>query len=426
MVDVLTLRRARKGDSRAVFGVLVSAFDLKRGTRPWREKRDLVQHHPQEFMVMERQGTIVATLHIRPQYLRVGRAKILKADVGEVAVLKGLQGRGLGTRLMAGCVERLRKEGFHISRLGGLNEFYSRFGYVPFPRRYYVFPLEPSRAGARVLRPKDFLPRLDREEDSIRPFDPRRDLRRCQELYEEFNACRSGSVVREELKTEDSLAEPDPGSMSIVFQDKGVITGYVMASQHDHEDSPFEGRVRIWDAAFERGESGGRAFKALMAHLLRRAADQRVMRVTARLPFDPHLQNLLIEAGLPFVLEELQSAPASNMLLLVNLKALLESIGAELTDRLSLAPSHEGFTLRFEVGRQQATLRILRSSVEVVDDEGADAVVSCGTGAFLRWVLGIRGFAEWQEGVDKSLDQSQASVLAALFPSSPCASGPWG
>ena len=58
--------------------------------------------------------------------------------------------------------------------------------------------------------------------------------------------------------------------------------------------------------------------------------------------------------------------------------------------------------------------------------EDADARLVCDTGTFLRWTLGLNGFAEWKAGVAHTLTREQEQLLAVLFRREPCASGPWG
>jgi len=420
----VVLRPASKDDAEGIFRVLASAFRLEEGTGRWQHKRSLAYGRTERFLVMERAGEIIATLVISPDWLRIGTAKVLKGDVGEVSVLRELHGQGFGTQLMQGCVRYLRENGFHLSRLGGLNRFYARFGYVPFPRRYYEFLLTEARAGASVIPPENLFLLTPEQEQRVRLYYPHRDWQRRNELYDHFNENRSGSLVKEHGSTPPPVSEPDPDSLNFVYEEGSQIHGYLFASEHPEEHSPFEAKVRIGDVAFQLDKPG--AFKTLMRYVLRAAAQRGVQRVTARLPFDPLIQRLLTEAAVPFSLRELQGAPASNMMLLVDLRGLLQAIASELTRRRAGAPPCPPFSLRLQVGEQSAALAVESSSVEPIDDEEADSQLSCDAIAFLRWTLGLSSFDEWQEGVVHNLTREQERVFSALFRREPCASGPWG
>jgi hypothetical protein len=212
--------------------------------------------------------------------------------------------------------------------------------------------------------------------------------------------------------------------LRFVYERDGVVWGYLFATEYDEEPSPFEAKVTIGDVAFDTGQPG--AFLGLMRYTLREAVRRGAYRVTARLPFDPRIQQLLTEAALPFSLQELQSAPASNMLLLVDLRGLLDAIAPELERRQANAAPCPPFRLKLRVGDQTAALAAGGASVQVAADEHSDAHLECDTATFLRWVLGLNGFTEWQVGVTHPLDAGQARLLGALFPREPCASGPWG
>lgn len=418
------LRPASMDDADSIFRVLVSGFRIAENTDRWNHIRNMAYGSTEQFLVIEKAGEVIAALVIWRHWLRIGTVKVLKGDIGEVAVLRELQGQGLGTQLMQGGVNHLRENGFHLSRLGGLNRFYARFGYVPFPRRYYEFLLTGAHAGADIIPPERLIALSPEQERRVRLYYPHRDWQRRDDLYEHFNQNRSGSLVRSRSVAQPSVSKPDPDSLNLVYEENGRVVGYLFASEHAEEHSPFEAQVRIGDVAFQTDKP--EAFKTLMCYVLREAVRRGAQRVTARLPFDPLVQKLLTEAAVPFSLRELQSAPASNMMMLVNLPGLFEAIAPELTRRYSGIPPCPPFSIRIQVDEQAAALVVKPSSVEPTDDRQTDAQLSCDANTFLRWTLGLNGFDEWQTGVIHNLTGEQARVLAALFRREPCASGPWG
>jgi len=418
------LRAASIDDAEGIFRVLASGFRLEEGTGKWQKMRKIAHGQTERFLVLEKAGEVIAALVVLQHWLRIGTAKVLKGDIGEVSVIRELQGRGYGTQLMQGCVRHLRENGYQLSRLGGLNRFYARFGYVPFPRRYYEFLLTGSHAGATIIPPEHLISLNPEQEQCVRLYYPHRDWQRRYELYERFNQNRTGSLVRGRSTTQPSVSEPDPNSLNFVYEKNGSVVGYLFASEHPEEHSPFEAKVQIGDVAFQTDKP--EAFKTLMSYVLRAAAQRGAQRVTARLPFDPMIQKLLTEAALSFSLRELQSAPASNMMMLVDLPGLLKAITPELTRRYSGVSPCPPFSVRIQVDEQTATLIVKPSSVEPADKERTDIQLSCDSNTFLRWTLGLNGFDEWQAGVIHNFTGEQERIFAALFRREPCASGPWG
>ena len=420
----MALRPASKNDVEGIFRVLRSGFRLEKDTAKWRNMMSIAYGQTERFLVMERAGEIIAALVIFPHQLRVGSVKVSKGDIGEVSVLRELQGQGFGSQLMQGCVRHLRENGYCLSRLGGLNRFYARFGYAPFPRRYYEFLLTEVKAGVSVIPPESYLAMTPEQEKYVRLYYPHRDWKRREELYDHFNHNRTGSYIKGRQTTPPPVSEPPPDSLNFVFEEDGYVYGYLSATEYPEENSPFEARMQIGEAAFQMDKP--EAFKLLMRRALRAAAQRGIQRVTARLPFDPMIQKLLIEAALSYSLRELQSAPASNMMMLVSLRGLLETIAPELARRYGDVPSCSPFSLRLQVGEQSASIVIKPSSVELTDDRQTDTQLVCDTDTFLRWTLGLNGFDEWRQGVTHSFTGEQARVFGALFRREPCASGPWG
>lgn len=420
----LIFRRASESDAESIFRVLSSAFQLEKDSFKWNNMRGIAYGRAGNFLLMERNNEVIGTVMILPQWLRIGSAKILEGDVGEVAILHELHGQGFGTLLMQECVSYLKRNGFHVSRLGGLTRFYSRFGYVPFPRRYYEFILTDIHAGASVFTPDQFFILTSAQEKYVRHYHPSKDWQRRDEIYDKFNENRSGSLVEQRKYTSPPSGEPDLSDLRFVYDEGDEVKGYIFAGEYPYEPSPFEAKVTIYDTAFDTDNP--QAFIILMKYILRESLKRNAQRVTARLPFDPLIQKLLTDASLPFSLRELQSGIASNMMCIIDLKGIFEAITPELTRRRLDAIKCDTYTLKIKVDNHEAILKIDQSSVDVIDNLESEAWLNCDTTAFLRWLIGLNGFDEWQLNVSSNLNWSQKKVLSSLFSKQPCASGLWG
>lgn len=418
------LYQASKAEAEGIFRVLISAFHLEKDTPRWKTMQAIANGRTEQFLIMKKNDEIVATLAVFPHWLRIGSTKVFKGDVGEVAVLQKMQGQGIGTQLMKGCINYLRERGFHLSRLGGLNRFYARFGYRPFPRRYYEFLLTEAKAGASVISPENYLTMTPEQGQQVRLYYPHNDWHWRDKLYNHFNENRSGSLVKTLQSAQPPESDLDPDSLNFVYEENGRVTGYLFASEHPEENSPFEAKMRIGDVAFQKDKP--EVFKSLMRYALRAAIRRGIQRVTARLPFDPMIQGLLTEAAIPFSLRELQGAPASNMMMVVNLHELIKTISTELSKRRIKYPTCASFSIELEVDKQVAFFTVNPFSIKLENAGQADARISCDTNTFLRWLFGLNGFDEWQAGVNHDLTEDQARIFSALFRREPCASGFWG
>ncbi|MAF11475.1 hypothetical protein CMK11_13580 [Candidatus Poribacteria bacterium] len=405
-------------DTEAIFEVMVRAFHVEENSDRWHSWHKLAVRDAERFRVLEVEGRVVGVAIIKSERLCVGSCEIVKADVGEVSVLPQYQGKGYGSALMRDVVQWMRDSDCDMSRLGGSAIFYRRFGYVPFPRRSVVFPIEPVRAGANIMpvqevfRPPEGLP------GKVRPYDASRDAVRKDELYQLFHKGRSGSIVRDPDPNAKLPSRPSsPNPLRIVYEADGIVEGYLDAG----DDARSIGGVAF-------NPSCPDAFVGLMTQILHVAAERGANLVSSCLPFDAAVLPILTGANIAFTLIERQGGRASNMIQIVHLASLLSKITPELELRLR-SSSAADWRGEIEIGfeGQRVGLRVGNGSVSTN--------VPLGDGAFrmqtdqrtlMKLLLGILSFEEAPTLDRESIHPSAAAVLSAWFPRRHTASGPWG
>ena len=408
MVD--TLRWGAETDEDAIRDVIRAAFG-----------RDVWHGSPERFRVLERDGRIVSVARISPVELQVGKCSFVKGDVGEVSTHPEYQGRGLGSALMQDVVGALREGGCHVSRLGGLLGFYSRFGWAPFPRRYIDFPLRETKAGADTLRPDEFLALPDDFPGTVRPFDPVSDHDARVRLYKRFNRRRTGAEVRRfGPAPAERPAELNP--LHCVCEMGGEVRAYAFATEYPEQVSEFEAKVTIHEVAYDFDEP--RALEGILRHLLVEAYRRGARRATARLPFDERVFAAMTNAGIGYQAFEIRSAPAGNMMQIIDLRGLLERIVPELESRLAASPCREWRgRLAMEVRNERVALCADGGGLTVEDARNPDPLIRLGQYEMLSMVLGLTSVAQL---LSPDATDIPHQVLDALFPAQPTASGPWG
>jgi len=325
---------------------------------------------------------------------------------------------------MEETVAFVRAHGFDIARLGGLCKFYSRFGWVPFPRRYVEFTLESVKAGARTLGVEEVLGLPSGFAGVVRPFDGKRDAFAVHRLRRKFNAGRTGAL-RLSPQPEEGLLHATPHPLRVVYERSGKIYGYVNASELPREYTEFEGKVSIHEVAFDLRcpEAVEGCMKAVLLEAFRRG----VRRVTARMPFDHLLLQRLTEGKITYSLRELQGAVASNMILIVSLSSLFRRILPELARRLANAPeaNWQG-TLRLQIESQFVDLQIAQDSIKVVNSSCPDEIVATDSATLMKLVFGLHPVSSLLPAEANPLPPAVRSLLHVLFPPQATASGPWG
>jgi predicted N-acetyltransferase YhbS len=417
------IRTATPGDAEAVGLVTQGAFGGSHGE--W--VAETCRLAPEAWRVLEHNGRVVSVCQVQIHGIRVGRYEINKGDVGHVSTLPEFQGRGFGSELMRDTVGYLKEAGCQVGRLGGLIAFYSRFGWVPFPRRYYEFPIEPARAGAKTLQPDEYLQPPEGFRGSVVPLDPVRhhEGRAC--LHEAFNRNRTGSIaISWGPPPPRDTAEPDTTGLRLACEIEGELAGYIFAFERPQDHTAFEAQVEIGETAFDYRKP--EALGALVAQVLRVAYERGAKRVTGRLPFDERVESALRAAGVAFHLVEIHTAPASNMIRIVDLLGLLKRIAPELEARLAASAVAEwngeiAFCLD---GGQSATIESKGGSLGVWDWTPGEFRVDLDQATLLKLVLGLRSFSECAQVHAVSDARAATEVCNALFPRQPTASGVWG
>jgi len=414
-------RPAKSSDVAQIVDVEVGAFRLDpTGERAERFRRTIPERLA-EWLVFESEGRIVAAVHVARDVLRVGRARLLKGDVGEVAVRPDQQGRGTGTALMTGLGEWMPTAGYDLARLGGLARFYSRFGYLRFPRRYVEVRVGGvGKAGASQVSEGE-IPLSAEESAAIQPFDPVRDAQPVAELAERFCAAYTGS--------------PDPrwlvataGPLAMVYIRAGRLTAIVSGIEYERDLTEFEARLTFGLAVFDPDDPAGLA--ALMKHFVNHACRRGINRLTFRLPFDPRLVAVLSGLPLRFQLIETYGGLAANMMRVVNLESLLSKMREEFESRLThtAAGTWRG-TVAIDIGKARSALTLDGGRVTVGSPAPAAVSVTFPETDLIKLVLGLSSFDSLPDSFARFAPEAGPAahdVLRALFPARVAFSGMWG
>lgn len=382
----------------------------KENDKEWgKKKRPSISNNPSAYHVAVEDVHIVGTLRLRRDRLWCGSGVIIKGDVGEVSVLPSQQGKGIGTQLMKHAVEFMRNNGFHLSRLGGLAKFYSRFGYQPMPRRYIEFPIDRIvKAGAARIPFPEALLAGGAPSGEVRRIEPGKDYPRLWDLQEQFNRHRSG----EPIFTRPTTIPQAVDDHTLVHECDGEVGGQLRYREFPEDFSAFEAAITVTSFVYEPGRK--EALEALIKYILRLAYDRELSRITAFIPFDPTIIDDLIQTGLTFSRVEHHGGVATNMMRVTNLKALFAAV----TDELALRLSHCDWTGRLAIGvaDDEAILDIDESGVSVTDDGPADVHCRIPERDFLNALLGYASPDELGIADKCKLGKTEALLLAALFP----------
>src|SRR3989339_244395 len=346
------IRTATKRDVDSILKVLDKAFNVLRTKERETYLRNLVLKEIKYWRVLVLDGKLIGTVHLSASKFRIGKSVIIKMDPGEVAVLPEHHGKGYGTILMKDTMEWLKKANCDISRLGGLTEFYARFGYLRFPRRYIEFTVgKKVQAGAALVLEGE-LPLEKEIQAKIRQFNPKKDFSSYLKISKEFNDQYNATRI---ISKEN--AHPSENPLHIVYEENGKILGYMFAIQMKEDFSEFEARITGNEVGYKKGKQN--VFGHFVKYIYNYALRNKIERITVRVPFDPQIKNVLLKIPINFKLIEIYGGKSSNMLQIINIKSLFNRLIHELEERLkkSLASNWKG-SFEINIGKDNVKFNI--------------------------------------------------------------------
>jgi len=406
--DRLTFRIAAVDDAERIMEVLEAFGRCERGTDAWSVRRESIAHDASQWRVGELDGQIVSAINVPAGSVWFGRSRFAWADVGEVSVLPPMQGRGIGTAAMRDVISWQAERGIAVSRLGGLVRFYRRAGYEPFPRQYVEFPVPKTvAAGASQLPLADLLTPKRDSVGRVRPADASADVEAVLEVMTAHNRHRTGCRVLD--RPPHSLMRT---RQCIVYEHGDTIRGFTAFVVYQHDGGAFEGGLTAYLMVYV--PDCVPALEAMVKHLLRHAQDAGARRMTVLLPPDAATLRDLPMLGLNYnVCRELAHI-AGNMIRIISLPQLLSDIAEELHRRVEQI-GWRG-QVRFDLGDQQATLRVGDEGVAARGDDAPDdanVTLTFTHAEMLRTVLGVMP-PVWIEQV--RADHPAYRAVAAMFP----------
>ena len=339
-------------------------------------------------------GRIVSRLKIVESTLRIGRARVRMGGIGDVQTDPAYRGRGCASACIRDSIEFMRREGFDLSILFGIRDFYRRFGYVgclpEYETRLKVLDLGGLKNPFRVEAPKG-LP-------------AKRLLGEVLPLYEAAAEATPGTVVRDSMRLKRDL---------VAFREKRGkkrVRAYIV----------WRKRGSLVEAGLAPGDDA--AAGAVLAWL----RDRSIERLEQRL----HLRDMppahpLARFARRFNHEEERGLAwnGDGMGRLIDTGAFLEKITPELEARLASAgiddECHLHLTLAAEGGGGRRGKPVEKSIILGAGHHFAmsrrgvlSAKVKCSEGALLQMALGTLS-VDVIPGVKVSGDRA---LVRAAFP----------
>ncbi len=339
-------------------------------------------------------GEAVARLTIVDSEMRLLKTWLRMGGLASVRTNPAHRGKGYGRRLLLGTLDYMREEGYLVSTLFGIPDFYSNFGYATvLPRKSVVSvrtgaaEMLPGALGVREAGPADAAALLD--------------------IYHEANAERNGPLKRSKSsfsqwpdKADDWFQEP---RRILVAEENGVPVAYVVGEQRWRAESKWG--VRPHEIAVARA-GAARAASSLIRALAQEAAQQRCEWLKFEMLPDSPLVAVLRQVGFSHEIE--YSHDQGGMGRIIDLAGLAEALTETLATRnLALNESLRLGKLSFVCEDEQA---------EVVLGVGRTVAIALPQHALLQLLMGYRGIHELRLEHPTCVEQQDVAPVDALLP----------
>lgn len=332
---------------------------------------------------LEVDGKVVSYLHVIPKRMRLGRALLRAGGIGAVCTDPAYRRKGCSRALCLDALEFMKEEGYDLSILFGIPDYYHRFGYASVAARHVVTLGDP-------VRDIDVEP-LRFKMSSLRTAD----MEACLRLYNSQARLHDGNCLRRKM--------PKKARGVKIVDPKGRLAGYASWTQA-------EGVLEVRDAAARDAAAGAQLLSALRSLAERVCADCLSVDMPPGYP--------LTDAMLRFRATHHRShrRNAGCMGRVIDLASLVRSMRREwqhLVSRSEFAARSR--TLAVAVGDEVLRVRIASGKVSV---SVAPGFVSnrVSPGAFAQLVLGYRKPAELVDDRDVHFAGRDLRILDVLFP----------
>lgn len=344
-------------------------------------------YRPERQRVVEVDGEPVSHLRIVDREMRIGLATLRMGGIGAVVTAPEHRGRGYARALMQDTVDYLTAQGFDLTCLSGIPDFYHRFGYATvMPYRLMRVRVPDALALSSPLIVRLLVPA---DGPSLAP------------LYDRCWRGRVGALIRDEATWRWQLNVTQQVDVAVDASNR--VRGYAV-----------HGRKADWVS--EAAAADADAVAALLRHLAQRAQAAGKESFSINLPTDAPFVRLARTLCSVEVVEHTRPG-AGWQARLLDIASAFAKLEPELSARLARS-TQAGWRghLRLETEIGGVTLRVDRTGVRVDRRSEAQVICRLPQTRLTQLLFGYITVAEAAAAPDSDIPYTASPIMAALFP----------
>lgn len=349
------------------------------------------RHHRRELWLDDE--TQVAHLWVIDYTMRIGSAEVRMAGIGGVHTEREHRMQGYMRHLFEDTVAYMTEEGYDVSMLFGIPNFYNKFGYAVCLAKYRasVKTRDAEDAGTQAL-----------------PLAPRpvttEDMPKIVALYTGENATRTGTVLRDPDAFDTFPHGTDWGTPTeaVLWENAGGnLLGYVVCN-----------RNKTAVTVAEIGAQQPSLFPSILTYLAQQAIEKRCESVAAVIPPDHAFAEYLQRFGCEW--QTGYPRYSDGMMRIMNQDTLFEKVGPELGRRIANIPEATPVALQTDLG--ELTLVPDANGLRIETGVAADARLALPQDKLMQLLMGYRSVGDVLNSPNVTLVGNARMTLEALFP----------
>lgn len=342
--------------------------------------------------------TRVAWLWVIDYPMRIGVTQVRMAGIAGVHTDRQHRMKGYMRQLFADTVNYMVDEGYDVSMLFGIENFYNKWGYATCLAKSRVdVKTRDAEAAAAEAADNSLTRRPIGEED----------MPAVIELFEATNALRTGTLIRdpEDYKKFEKGSHWDTRAESCLWEDDaGVLIGYAVWDRRDKA-------VKVVELAARED----RFFPVILATFAQQAIDKRCEDVTFYLPQDHPFADYLRRWGATWQVEHPRYS--DGMMRIMNQQPLIQKLVPEFERRLALSPATGDGSVALATDLGTTILSVQQSQVTLQEGAMTNARLELPQDVLMQLIVGCRSMRDALNTSDVILtDRSVLPLLDAIFP----------
>jgi predicted acetyltransferase len=355
---------------------------------------DESNYHKRELFLDD--GTGVSRLIINDLLMRIGSTPVTMAGIGDVYTQWRYRSKGYMRQLYEDTLTYMANQGYCVSVLFGIDNFYNKWGYATclpdYTGKIKVRDAENTKSTALGLR--------------MRPVE-KSDMEAILHLYNAYNSSRTGSIVRypETFTKFSRWADWDSGPTPVMWEDEHSNLIAYAVTDKDNET------VRLTEVATLRND----LFPDILYNLAMQGVEKRCESITLKLPIDHPFAEYAQRYGTKWKTNYARNG--DGMMRIINQRQLITILASELERRIARSPLR-AFTgiLTLKTDLDATRLHIRNGHITVNNDDNSTLALMCQQDQLMQLLVGYRSVKDVLIDNTVQTKGDVIPILEVLFP----------